>query len=247
MQAFPLVDGIYENNSDPSAIGFTRVGILREKIALGDINGDGAGDATVPIFLNFGGTGSFIHIAAVLNRDGQAVHDAPATYGIGDRAVIQTLTIEDGKILLSALIPGPADPMCCPSLPAAMTFEYGERGFRLLHMTTTTPSGVVREISITAPEQEASIGNQTIISGNTTVGPFENNLVYRIYDANGMAITEAGFTVQNDGPGAPATFELPLDLGELGLTGRIRISISEMSMEDGSTLMMDSIYLNVVK
>lgn len=234
MQDFPLVDGSYEKSNGPSVSDVTHAGILHDKIAFGDINGDGAGDAVVPIYLNFGGTGRFVHIAAVLNQGGQPVHAAPATYGIGDRAVIRALTIEDGKILLSAIISGPADPMCCPSLPAAMTFEYSEMGFRLLHMTTTTPSGIMREISISASEQEASVGNQLIISGSTTVGPFENNLVYRIYDANGMAITEAGFTVQNDGLGAPSTFELPLDLGALGLSGRIRISISEMSMEDGS-------------
>ena len=242
---YSLVDGGYQNGSDPAAVGYAAVFILRDQIALGDINGDGAGDAVVPIGLNFGGTGQFVFLAALLNQGGMPVHAAPATYGLGDRPMVQALTIENGKINLSAIVSGPNDPACCPTNPLTMTFEYNEMGYRVLHVTTTTPTGLVRQISISDPAPEASVGPQVIISGSTTVGPFENTLLYRIYGPDGMAVTEAGFMVQNEDIGQPSTFALPLDFAALGLSGRIRVEIAELSMADGSTLMLDSIYLNV--
>lgn len=242
---YTLVDGGYQNGGDPAAVGYVAVFILRDQIALGDINGDGAGDAVVPVGLNFGGTGQFVFLAALLNQGGLPVHAAPATYGIGDRPLVQALSIENGKINLAATVSGPNDPACCPTVPLTITFEYNEMGYRVLRVTTTAPTGLVRQISISDPAPEASVGPQVTISGSTTVGPFENNLVYRVYGPDGMAVSEAGFMVQNEDIGQPSTFALPLDFAALGLSGRIRVEIAEMSMADGSILMLDSIYLNV--
>ncbi len=245
LKPFTLTNGAYVSGNDPAAPDALSIGIIREAVAFGDINGDGAGDAVVPIFINYGGTGAFVHLAAVLNRDGQAVHSTPATYGMGDRAAVQSLKIANNRIDLAALVSAPNDPLCCPSVNAKMTFEYSDMGFRVLHVTTSTPSGLAREISITAPADESNVQPQITLTGTTTVGPFENNLIYRVYDANGMAVVESGFMVQNEELGAPSTFSLPLDFAQLGISGRIRVEISEMSMADGSTLMMDSVYLNV--
>jgi hypothetical protein len=242
---YTLKDGSYQSGSDPATIGYTAVFILRDQVALGDINGDGAGDAVVPIGLNFGGTGQFIYLAALLNRNSQPVHAAPATYGIGDHSLVDSLAIENGKINLSATVSGPNDPACCPSVPLTMRLEYNDAGYRLMRLTTGAPGGLVREIKITDPAPESTVSKQVVLSGNTSVGPFENTLVYRIYDRFGEVVVETGFMVQNSGMGEPSTFSLPLDFGALGLGGRIRVEISEMSMADGSILMLDSIYLTV--
>ena len=103
-----------------------------------------------------------------------------------------------------------------------MIFEYNEMGYRVLHWTTTAPSGLVREINITDPAPEAQIGASLTLRGKTSVGPFENTLVYRIYAADGMAVTESSLMVTNTDIGQPSTFELPLDFAALGLHGRIR-------------------------
>jgi hypothetical protein len=245
LQDFTVTNGGYQSGTDSAVIGYTAVFILREQVAFGDLNGDGASDAVVPMVLNFGGTGQFVFITTLLNQGGIPVHAPAATYGIGDRSTVNSLTLENGKIRLDAVLPGPEDAACCPTVPTNMTLEYSDMGWRVLHVTTTAITGLVREIVISAPADEAEVGAQVVITGNTTIGPFENNLVYRIYDANGMAVAEAGFMVQNEDIGEPATFELPLDFAALGLSGRIRVEISEMSMADGSTLMMDSVYLVV--
>jgi hypothetical protein len=126
-----------------------------------------------------------------------------------------------------------------------MSLEYNDAGYRLMRLTTGAPGGLVREIKITSPDPESTVSKQVVLSGNTSVGPFENTLVYRIYDRFGEAVAEKGFMVQNSGIGEPSTFSLPLDFGALGLGGRIRVEISEISMADGSILMLDSIYLTV--
>ncbi|GAB4484255.1 MAG: hypothetical protein OHK0031_08240 [Anaerolineales bacterium] len=244
---YTLQDGGFQNGSDPALPGYAAVFTLRDKIALGDLNGDGAGDALVPVGLNFGGTGQFVFLAALLNRDGSPVHAAPATYGLGDRPQVESLAIENGKIHLTAIISGPNDPACCGTVPLEMTLEYNEMGFRVLRVSTGAANGVLRQITISSPAPEASVGQQVVIRGGTSIGPFENTLVYRIYGADGAAVSEAAFSVQNAEIGQPATFELPLDFAALGVSGRIRVEIAEMSAADGSTLMLDSLYLNVEK
>lgn len=240
---YALQDGGYQSGSDPAATGYAAVFILRERIALGDLNGDGLGDAVVPIGLNFGGTGQFMHLTAVLNQGGKPVQAAPATYGIGDRTQVQSLQIEQERIFLEALISGPNDPACCGTTPQKMTLEYAPQGFRLLRLVSGAADGRLREINITAPASEAVVSPQTLLEGHTSIGPFENTLVYRVYDSEGSAVIETGFQVQNSAPGEPATFSLPLDFSQWNLRGRVRVEIAERSPADGSTLALDSVYL----
>ncbi len=245
LQTFQLTDGAFQNGSDGSAPNFASIFINPGAVALGDLNDDGVGDAVAPIGIGYGGSGTFVYLAALINQGGMPVHNPATTYGLGDRTNVTALEIADGKIYVTAILHGPNDPLCCPSVPTSMIFEYNEMGYRVLHWTTTAPSGLVREINITDPAPEAQIGASLTLRGKTSVGPFENTLVYRIYAADGMAVTESSLMVTNTDIGQPSTFELPLDFAALGLHGRIRVEVAEMSMADGSVLMLDSIYLNV--
>lgn len=89
--------------------------------ASGDLNGDGLPDAAVLLVINTGGSGQFIHLAAVTNEGGTPVHKA--TTVLGDRVKVETLAVQDGQIVLKLVTHGPQDPLCCPSQPAQAAYR----------------------------------------------------------------------------------------------------------------------------
>jgi heat shock protein HslJ len=99
----PFVEG---GASRPTVI-FTNV------YAFGDLDGDGVDDAVVVLVENSGGSGSFVYLAAVLNRNGSL--ENVATQFLGDRGQVESLSIAEGEITVNLATHGPDDPMCCPS------------------------------------------------------------------------------------------------------------------------------------
>ena len=73
------------------------------------------------IAANFGGSGTFHELIAILSKNGQAVQTA--NLFLGDRIQEKQLTIQGGKIALDYLRSGPTDPMCCPSEHALTTYQ----------------------------------------------------------------------------------------------------------------------------
>jgi hypothetical protein len=49
-----------------------------------------------------------------------------ATTLLGDRAQVEELTIEEGRIKVKMLTHGPEDPMCCPSQESSETYTLVE-------------------------------------------------------------------------------------------------------------------------
>jgi hypothetical protein len=92
-----------------------------EPYASGDLDGDGVNDAAVLLVESSGGSGSFVYLAAVLNRDGRP--ENVATLLLGDRAQVQSLTIEAGQIVAHMVTHGPDDPLCCPSQEVTQVYE----------------------------------------------------------------------------------------------------------------------------
>jgi hypothetical protein len=83
-------------------------------IARGDLDGDGREDAVVFLQTGAGGSGSFLHLAAVLDRP-EGPRPLPAV-GIGDRAEVEALEVVGDKVTLDAVVSGPDDALCCPTL-----------------------------------------------------------------------------------------------------------------------------------
>lgn len=94
---------------------------LLELAAFGDLNRDDAEDAAVVLATNTGGSGVFIELFAVLNRNGQP--DAMVSTYLGDRVRVHGLQIEDGEMLVNLTTHGPTDPMCCPTQQAQLRFR----------------------------------------------------------------------------------------------------------------------------
>lgn len=119
-EAVELTDGQYEGEPFVEGGASRPTLSFTEPYAFGDLDGDGVDDAAVLLVENSGGSGSFVYLAAVLNRDGQP--ENVATTLLGDRAQVEELTIESGQIGVKMLTHGPDDPMCCPSQESQQTY-----------------------------------------------------------------------------------------------------------------------------
>lgn len=130
---FTLKDGSYEKAYGSGATQVNRVNMTR--FALGDLNGDGAKDAAVILALNTGGSGTFIHLVAVLDQKGTPQQAAVVT--LGDRTAINSLAIESGGIALDMLTHSASDPLCCPSQKTTRTYRLDGGSLKLVAEAVT--------------------------------------------------------------------------------------------------------------
>src|SRR5512143_2701823 len=119
-QTVQLANGEYKNGMDPMSTDCAAVSLLDQPIAFGDLNGDGQVDAAALLAENYGGTGVFVSVIAILNSGGQPVQAGASM--IDDRPRINLLAVRDGQILLAGSVHGPDDPGCCAALPVSQVF-----------------------------------------------------------------------------------------------------------------------------
>jgi len=121
-----LTNGKYEGEPFVEGGASRPTVLFIEPYALGDLNGDGAEDAAVLLVENSGGSGSFVYLAAVVNKDGKP--ENAATTLLEDRAQVKSLTIANGKITVEMVTHGPEDPRCCPSQEETRVYKLeGDR------------------------------------------------------------------------------------------------------------------------
>ncbi len=234
-----LSGGKYEEGS---GLDFFSAVMLPE-VAFGDLNTDGLEDAAILLAENQGGTGVYVSLIAVLNQDGQPMQAASAF--VDDRPLINSLSIQDGAIILAATIHGPNDPMVSPTFPVSKTYQLNEAGLTLTRFTSIAGEGAERSITITDPVKGTEVSGYVVVKGNMPIAPFENNLVYRIFDQAGEVLGVGSFMVTAEDLGAPATFDQPIDLSDIPLGTMIRLELVEKSPANGSTIALDSVELMV--
>ena len=116
----PLQDGVYEEEIVPGAA--TRLKVQLADIAgFGRIDGDNSPDAAVILISSPGGSGTFIHLAAVANRDGIAV--PVATTLLGDRVAVRSIRVEAGKIIVGMRVRVSGDPFAVLTTEIARTYS----------------------------------------------------------------------------------------------------------------------------
>ena len=114
------INGIYKEKIVPDS--FTELVVtLSDKMAFGDLNGDGEKDAAVILIINPGGSGTFRYLAAVINQNGAPNHVASQL--LGDRVKVKSLSIKSGEITVKMITHGPSDPLCCPTLEAIQDYQ----------------------------------------------------------------------------------------------------------------------------
>ncbi|MFN2297321.1 MAG: Gmad2 immunoglobulin-like domain-containing protein [Anaerolineales bacterium] len=235
-----LVDGRYDRAESMEDLLHVE---LRDPIAFGDLDGDGAEDAAFLLSENMGGTGFFVSLLAIRNDGGNPVQ--AASEFIEDRPQINGLTIMGGRIAADLVIHGHQDPMCCPTLPAVATYRLAVNKLVLIRFTTQTPGGEERAITITGPAGGSAVSGSVQVSGAITISPFENTLSYKIFDAADNELAMGPVQVQSEDIGAPGTFNVTISLAGIPAGAMIRLEISDISMADGSLLAMDSVALRV--
>ena len=87
---------------------------------VGDLNADGLEDAIALLAINTGGTGTFMHLAAVIQQAGGLTH--AATLLLGDRVKVESLEIADGTLQVNMITHAPDDPLCCPTEQVTRTY-----------------------------------------------------------------------------------------------------------------------------
>jgi hypothetical protein len=122
-----LVDGEYREKYDQGSASELVIG-LTDISAFGDLNGDGAEDATVILYANPGGSGTFFYLAAVINQNGDPVNVANGF--LGDRVKVKTISIQEGDIVVDLMTHGQDDALCCPTQPAL--WRYALEGNSLI-------------------------------------------------------------------------------------------------------------------
>jgi len=93
---------------------------LSDYIAVGELN-EGQPAAAVILVSQTGGSGTFYDLAVLTEQDGQLIPTA-LTY-LGDRIIVNSLTIEDGQIVVDMVVQGQEDPFCCPTQQVIQTYE----------------------------------------------------------------------------------------------------------------------------
>jgi hypothetical protein len=82
--------------------------------AIGDLDGDKQPDAAAMLEESSGGTGHFYYLFVLLNKGGTLAQIEHPEW-LGDRSVIQRVTINRGVLAVRFITHRDTDPACCPT------------------------------------------------------------------------------------------------------------------------------------
>ena len=133
-------------------------GIDNDTVAFGDLDGDGFADAALVVFTSGGGSGTFKHLVAVLDRDGEPVQ-AARVY-LGDRVPVTSLTVTSGQIVAQMVTHRRSDGLCCPTLE--ITRDFALRGGELVPR---------QALVVESPLPGATVASGVEVRGTTTIVP----------------------------------------------------------------------------
>jgi len=89
-------------------------------VHFGDLDGAAGSEAVALLSATTGGSGETVHVAAFGVRDGALVNLGTAP--VGDRTRVQSVWLQQGKVVMDVVEVGPNDAACCPTQVARKTF-----------------------------------------------------------------------------------------------------------------------------
>ena len=120
MLTVTLRDGVYDSPEPPETRTFDSISLLEDRIAVGDLSGDGLPDAVVPLLMSHGNSGEFF-LAVVQNASGRPSFLAAAV--LAESLSIKRIRIDGNRFFVDLLENGWDDPRCCPTFPRQATFS----------------------------------------------------------------------------------------------------------------------------
>ena len=216
-----LVDGTGTLVYGEGATERETVGLVNDTVAFGDLDADGIADAAVVVFISGGGSGTFIHLVAMLDRDGAPEQAAWAF--LGDRVSVRNLAIAGGQIVARTVTHRPGDGLCCPTLEVTRTF--GLQGDRLVPR---------QAFVIESPLPGETVASGVEVRGTASTYRSAESLAYLVYDARGGVIGMGSLPVDGYGD-QPGTFAAPVEF-IAGADGPGRIEVIDVDASDESAL-----------
>ena len=118
-----LTGGVWEGEPfEAGSASRPRVHLVQDFRTTGDLTGNGQDDALVFFDVTTGGSGVFVHLAVMENRDGAAFN--LATVYIGDRVQLIDAAIDHDQISMTLLQAGPQDAICCPGEIGHLAWQW---------------------------------------------------------------------------------------------------------------------------
>ena len=241
LEVVQLIDGKFEQGA-AGEDNFVSV-VMADDAARGDLNNDGSDEYAAFVAENYGGTGVFVFLAVFAEVDGKLVYQTSVF--VDDRPLVNELSMDESGIFLDVTVHDTDEPMCCPTLHTARHYRLINNQLDTVDFVTFTPDDRPRTISIDSPANGTEVFGSVQIKGSVAMTPFENTLVYRIFDVGGVELAVGSFTISAPDLGAPGVFDENILLGNILSGARIRIEIQDISAKDGSLLAMDSVELVV--
>lgn len=106
--------------------------IYNEKIAFGDLTNDGSVDAAVVVTTNYGGSGNIRELVVQVNTQGVSTY--ATSYVLGDRVVVNDISIQNSSIVLDMVTHGPDDGACCPTQKVRNIFQFDTEQNKLIKL-----------------------------------------------------------------------------------------------------------------
>ena len=242
LRVVQLKDGKFEQGTSGGA-DYVSVNVT-DFVAAGDLNNDGHDEIAALVAENYGGSGTFVFLAVYADVSGTLTFQTSIL--VDDRPMLNALSIKDGEIFVDAIIHGASDAMCCPTLKMTRHYQLvASNQLTMTNFSTFTIDGKPRTITIEAPVNGTQAGSSVQFKGSVTIAPFENNLIYRVYDLVGVELASGSIPVTAAQPGGPGTFNAAVSLGNILSGASVRVQIQDVNAADGSLLAMDSVELVV--
>jgi len=124
-----LADGRWEGNPFREG-GSVRpaVGLIRELLLQGDLDGDGEDESVVFLWSGSGGSGTRAHVAVLDRAAGEVIN--VATRLLGDRVQVRHAAIDGDLLRLDIVNAGPGDAACCPGELTSLAWGLGDGGLQ---------------------------------------------------------------------------------------------------------------------
>ncbi len=191
--------------------------ITLTRATVGDLNGDGVGDAAAITVEEPGGSGRFRILHALLREEGE-LHDADTAF-LGDRIRVEGVAIHDGVIMVFMLDRPPDAPFAeVPSIPVIRKFRLaGESLEELEPIGGQVEAAAAPACDDSLPDAalvlvHSPASGEEVASGFEVAGcsrTFESNVVWRLLDRAGEVLAMGHAT--GGGVDGPATFAFTVE------------------------------------